>query len=84
MAVPAPSPLKPYLPQIKVIGAGGGGGNVIARMTRDGIEGVHLIATNTDQQALRATKADHQVLLGRRTTGGRGAGSRSGDRNGRS
>ena len=71
----APSPLKTFLPEIKVVGAGGGGGNVIARMIRSGIEGVQLIACNTDSQALRATRADHQLLLGRKITGGRGAGS---------
>jgi cell division protein FtsZ len=74
-ATPAPSSLKSFHPEIKVIGVGGGGGNVIARMIASGIEGVHLIAANTDAQALRATKADHQLLLGRGITGGRGAGS---------
>ena len=65
-----------FVPTIKAIGVGGGGGNVVAHMTREGVTGVELIAANTDYQALRATGAPDCILLGQATTGGRGAGSR--------
>ncbi len=37
---------------IKVIGVGGGGNNVVNRMVRTGTKGVDFIAVNTDKQAL--------------------------------
>jgi len=64
-----------FVPTIKAIGVGGGGGNVVAHMTREGVTGVELIAANTDSQALQATGAPARILLGQATTGGRGAGS---------
>ncbi|MBI4081927.1 MAG: cell division protein FtsZ [Candidatus Lambdaproteobacteria bacterium] len=70
-----PSGFKPFIPVIKVIGVGGGGGNVIAHMVRCGITGAELIAANTDQQALRRSRAPVCALLGPETTRGRGAGS---------
>lgn len=75
MKPPGISLLKSFLPSIKVLGTGGGGGNVVARMIRNGIEGVDLIACNTDAQALEATGAPERILLGEKTTGGRGAGA---------
>ncbi len=67
---------QPFQPNIKVIGLGGGGGNVIARMGRDGATSVEMIAANTDSQALAGTGAAGRILLGPNTTGGRGAGSK--------
>ena len=37
---------------IKVIGVGGGGNNVVNRMVHTGTKGVDFIAVNTDKQAL--------------------------------
>ena len=37
---------------IKVIGVGGGGNNVVNRMVRSGTKGVDFVAVNTDKQAL--------------------------------
>ena len=37
---------------IKIIGVGGAGNNVINRMVEAGIEGVEFIAVNTDRQDL--------------------------------
>ena len=37
---------------IKVIGAGGGGGNAVNRMVQSGVSSVEFIAVNTDVQAL--------------------------------
>ncbi len=60
---------------IKVIGAGGGGGNAVNRMIVSGMKGVEFISMNTDAQALLASKATQKVQLGAKLTKGRGAGS---------
>ena len=60
---------------IKVIGVGGGGGNAVNRMLLDGVQGVEIVAMNTDQQALLASKATQKVQLGAKLTKGRGAGA---------
>lgn len=67
---------QPFQPTIKVIGLGGGGGNVIARIGRDAPAAAEMIAANTDSQALAGTGSPHKILLGPDTTGGRGAGSK--------
>ena len=61
-------------PKIKVVGIGGSGVNAINRMFKQGITGVELIAINTDAQSLRASPVANKVLLGRKATGGLGAG----------
>ena len=60
---------------IKVIGVGGGGGNAVDRMIENGVSGAEFISINTDQQALRRSKADTRILIGKKTTGGLGAGA---------
>lgn len=60
--------------KIKVIGLGGSGSNTIARMKRRSVEGVELIAINTDVQDLRAKSADIKLQIGPQVTGGLGAG----------
>lgn len=60
---------------IKVIGVGGGGGNAINRMVEMQIDGVELIAVNTDKQALCFSKAPTKIQIGEKITGGRGAGA---------
>ncbi len=60
---------------IKVIGVGGGGGNAVDRMIENGVSGAEFISVNTDQQALRRSKADTRILIGKKTTGGLGAGA---------
>ena len=42
---------------IKVIGVGGGGNNVVNRMVRSGTKGVDFVAVNTDKQALNVSSA---------------------------
>ena len=59
--------------QIKVIGVGGGGGNAVEHMIRQGVQGVEFIAANTDAQALNRSAAPTLVQLG---TTGLGAGSK--------
>ena len=60
---------------IKVIGVGGGGNNVVNRMVRSGAQGVDFIAVTTDKQALNASSANYKLQIGEKLTGGKGAGS---------
>jgi cell division protein FtsZ len=61
--------------RIKVVGIGGGGCNAVARMVREGLDGVEFFAVNTDLQALAACDAPNKLQLGAKMTGGLGAGS---------
>ncbi|NDV57325.1 cell division protein FtsZ [Bacteroides sp. 519] len=60
---------------IKVIGVGGGGGNAVNHMYREGIDGVTFALCNTDNQALAESPVPTKVQLGPNTTRGLGAGS---------
>jgi len=59
--------------RIKVIGVGGGGGNAVEHMMREGVQGVEFIVANTDAQALNRSNAHHLIQLG---TNGLGAGGK--------
>ncbi|MFC7021311.1 MULTISPECIES: cell division protein FtsZ [Haloarcula] len=62
--------------KITVVGCGGAGGNTVTRMMDEGIHGAKLVAANTDAQHLAdEVEADTKILIGRKRTGGRGAGS---------
>src|SRR6056297_540884 len=62
--------------KITVVGCGGAGGNTVTRMTEEGIHGAKPVAANTDAQHLAdEVKADTKILIGKKRTGGRGAGS---------
>ncbi|MFA5699957.1 MAG: cell division protein FtsZ [Desulfuromonas sp.] len=61
--------------KIKVIGVGGGGGNVVDAMISADITGVEFIVANTDAQALKRSKAPTKVQLGTKLTKGLGAGA---------
>ncbi|MEK7080220.1 MAG: cell division protein FtsZ [Patescibacteria group bacterium] len=61
-------------PQIKVIGVGGSGSNTVSRMAKFDIQGVELIAVNTDAQALHFSKASQKILIGKKITKGLGTG----------
>jgi len=61
-------------PQIKVIGVGGSGSNTVSRMAKFDIQGVELIAVNTDAQALHSCKANKKILIGKEITKGLGTG----------
>lgn len=63
-----------YGAKIKVVGVGGGGGNMINHMVREGIKGIDLIAANTDAQALDHSLAHVKIQLGEKKTKGLGAG----------
>ncbi|MFM9944121.1 MAG: cell division protein FtsZ [Bacteroidia bacterium] len=60
---------------IKVIGVGGGGGNAVNYMFREGIKGVDFIICNADRQALEASPIPNKIQIGNELTDGRGAGS---------
>lgn len=61
--------------KIKVVGVGGGGGNAISSMIKEGgIEGVEFVAVNTDAQALLHNKAEIKIQIGDQATKGLGSG----------
>ncbi len=61
--------------KIKIVGAGGAGNNTISRLMEVGIYGAETIAVNTDAQDLVFTDANKKVLIGKKLTGGLGAGA---------
>ena len=61
---------------IKVIGVGGGGGNAVNHMYRQGIRDVDFAVCNTDAQALMNSPVPYKVQLGSALTEGRGAGNK--------
>jgi cell division protein FtsZ len=63
-------------PKIKVIGVGGGGGNAVGNMIKQGIASVEFIVANTDCQALVANAAEIKLQLGQGCTKGLGAGAK--------
>ena len=60
---------------IKVIGVGGAGNNVVNHMVEGGTTGVEFIAINTDKQVLAISKAKQTIQIGEKLTHGQGAGS---------
>ncbi len=58
---------------IKVIGVGGGGGNAVNHMYREGIHDVSFVLCNTDAQALNASPVPVHLQLG---SEGLGAGNK--------
>ena len=50
---------------IKVIGVGGGGGNAVNHMYRDGIHDVTFVLCNTDNQALNDSPVPVHLQLGK-------------------
>lgn len=58
---------------IKVVGVGGGGGNAVNHMYKEGIHDVSFVVCNTDSQALNNSPIPTRLQLG---TDGLGAGSR--------
>lgn len=60
--------------KIKVVGVGGSGSNAISRMAQSKINGVDLIAINTDAQDLKKINTPFKLRIGRDLTKGLGAG----------
>lgn len=60
---------------IKVIGVGGGGSNMIGHLINTGTyEGIELAVANTDAQAISSSSAPIRIQLGAKLTKGLGAG----------
>ncbi len=62
--------------RMKVVGVGGAGGNAVNRMIDEELEGVEFISMNTDGQALKSSKAQITLQIGKKLTRGLGAGAR--------
>jgi cell division protein FtsZ len=54
----------PKQPCIKIIGVGGGGGNIVASLYRQGICNAQFIVCTTDMQALSVNPVPHKLRLG--------------------
>ena len=61
--------------KIKVIGVGGGGGNIVSTMIEQGVKFVEFLVANTDMQAIQAHTATTKIQLGADLTKGLGAGA---------
>jgi cell division protein FtsZ len=66
--------IKVGMANIKVVGTGGAGNNMVSWLYRKGIQGAEVIACNTDKQHLDISEADHKILLGPDLTRGLGCG----------
>jgi cell division protein FtsZ len=62
------------LANIKVIGCGGAGCNMVNWLYMKGIQGAEIVACNTDQQHLKLVEADRKFLIGKDITRGLGCG----------
>ena len=71
-----PEMIQDRVVNIKVIGIGGAGNNVINRMIEAGVGGVDFIAVNTDKQDLNKSVCENKIQIGEKLTGGMGAGSK--------
>ncbi len=59
---------------IKVIGCGGAGNNMVTWLYKRGIKGAEIIAVNTDIQHLKISEADKKFSIGKECTRGLGCG----------
>ncbi|MCX6076115.1 MAG: cell division protein FtsZ [Campylobacterales bacterium] len=60
--------------RIIAVGVGGGGGNMIGHMIKEGVTGIEMILINTDAQVLSETMAASKIQIGTKLTKGLGAG----------
>ncbi|NIT80359.1 MAG: cell division protein FtsZ, partial [Thermoplasmata archaeon] len=60
--------------KVLVVGVGNGGVNAVNQMARVGLEGVRLVALDTDSQILASSKAEQNLQIGEELTRGRGTG----------
>jgi cell division protein FtsZ len=61
--------------KVQVFGIGGAGNNSVTHLMESKVEGIETIAVNTDAQDLLYTNADCKLLIGKKLTGGLGAGN---------
>jgi len=60
---------------IKIVAVGGGGGNALNHIISKGLEGVELLAVNTDVRSLEMSLSSKKIVLGEKITKGLGAGA---------
>lgn len=60
--------------RIIAVGVGGGGGNMIGHMLREGVPGIEMVVANTDAQVLEQSHAHTKIQIGAKLTKGLGAG----------
>lgn len=63
-----------HFPNIKVIGVGGAGGNILSRMKQAKIQGVEFIVVNTDLQDLYKSGIRKKIHIGKNIARGMGSG----------
>lgn len=59
---------------IKVIGVGGAGNNMVSWLYKKGVKGAEIIVVNTDKQHVDISEADKKFMIGRDLTRGLGCG----------
>jgi len=67
--------LKETEQKIYVVGTGGSGTNTLDRLFEMGIKGAGLVGLNTDARHLLKIRANRKIIIGRKVSAGRGAGS---------
>ena len=60
--------------RIIAVGVGGGGGNMIGHMLKEGVSGIEMMLINTDAQVLNENSAASKIQIGAKLTKGLGAG----------
>jgi cell division protein FtsZ len=60
--------------RIVAVGVGGGGGNMIGHMIKEGVTGIEMIMINTDAQVLHEAENASKIQIGTKLTKGLGAG----------
>lgn len=60
---------------VKVIGVGGAGKNIVNRMMAEEVGGIDFVVVSTDRRELNDTNCPTKVLIGEELTGGVGTGS---------
>jgi len=60
--------------RIIAVGVGGGGGNMIGHMIKEGVSGIEMIMINTDAQVLYEAESSSKIQIGTKLTKGLGAG----------
>ncbi|MBU1658947.1 cell division protein FtsZ [bacterium] len=60
--------------RIIAVGVGGGGGNMIGHMLKEGVTGIEMMVINTDAQVLSETSGASKIQIGTKLTKGLGAG----------
>ncbi|GIT70820.1 MAG: hypothetical protein Ct9H300mP28_06340 [Pseudomonadota bacterium] len=53
-----------FIPNIKIIGVGGAGGNVVTQMAEKNLDQVETIICNTDIKALKGNKPHKKMGIG--------------------